>query len=1395
MNKTIFFFALLLSFSGTLSSQWTPIETPITTPWTSQVDPNNPLPEYPRPQLVREDWLNLNGYWEYESGANGDIVPHGQTLASRIVVPFPIESTLSEVIEHHERIWYRKLIEVPAAWSGKRILLHFGAIDWESEVYINGTSMGVHKGGYDEISYDITDELDGTGPQEVIVRVYDPTKNYGQPRGKQTTNPGGIMYTSVTGIWQTVWLEPVTPQNIYSLNLVPDVDNGLIKIKVNAKNAEGLSISATVKDETTAIGTVTGQANTEFSIPIPDAKLWSPNNPFLYDLTIELKNGSTTIDAVSSYFGMRKIEMRKEGDRPQIYLNDEKIFMMGPLDQGFWPDGIYTAPTDEALKFDIEQEKALGFNMVRKHIKVEPQRWYYWADKLGILVWQDMPSSNSYDAPAGMPVDKPQFTHELTRMINTHNNSPSIVVWVLFNEWQGQFDVEKNVDLIRTLDPTRLINQGSGGPFSDAGDIRDDHSYPEPANPSSTILANVCGEYGGIGYIIDGHQWDVPQNPYGNAENSEELISTYSGYVDQLIDFKSFNGLCGAVYTEITDVEIEVNGFLTYDRRIAKCDFAKIKLINEKLINEKISSKVSILPTSKEVPQTWKYSLTTPTSEWFNIGFNDAAWPNSIGGFGDTDNNKASIGTPWTSSDIWLRKEFHIGGLSDNDIENLVFNVFYDEDCEIYINGVLAASTDGYVSSYLYHPITDEAKNAIVVNSINTIAVHCHQTLGGQYIDVGIYKIAYTDQVTSADCIQPLDGGKSYGENALLQWKSGNFATAHKLYFGESRDLTETELVSTQTTTTFLTTSLAPATTYYWRVDEVTAEGTVKGAVWHFTTHSIGAAIAFIECSGTGLSVSLDAGDYNLTALSGLGIMDNSISSLQIAEGFKAIIYDGNNFTGNSYEVNSTVECLDKIAWNDKITSLKIIPTGVTNIDGIYTLQNRNSKLFMAVEDGAIEDGANIQQSTFTGNTNQKFQFVHLGNGVYKISALHSSKALAINTTNITHGANVQQETYIGSSNQQFVIVSTGDEYVKLIAKKSTDLVEVADASLITGTNIQQMINSDQTNGHWKLTPANAVIGNGNGLLGNYFNGMEFETPAFTAVDPNIDMSWGNRSPYLGVNPDRFSVRWTGQIQAKITGLHTFYINSDNGRRLWVNNQLIIDKWIGDWGTEYSGNINFIAGEKYDIKLEYFEEIGGAENHLSWSSGSLLKEIVPQSQLYANDAPQGAIISPSSNASIATGSNIEIIVNATDNDGGIAKVEFYNGNNYLGTKTSAPYVYTWNNIQNGQYTLSARIYDNKNAVLKTADVTFNITPLTSVESNPSKFALFISPNPAQDVIYLQAENMPSNLNYVILDTSGRVHKKGFCKENNINVSKLNKGIYFISFSNNELSFSKKFIKK
>lgn len=567
---------------------WKPQKAALMTSWSAEVSPSNSLPEYPRPQMVRENWQNLNGEWEFATATPGQTPPFGRTLPESILVPFPIESALSGIMRKHEHMWYRRTFTTAESWNGQRILLHFGAVDWEARVYINGQTVGTHRGGQDSFTFDITDRLK-SGVNEIIVGVYDPTDSGENVVGKQRNNPEGIWYTSASGIWQTVWLEPVPAANITRLDMTPDIDRQELRLNVRGSGVNGETVEAVAFADGIEIGRATGSVDADIRIPVPEPRLWSPDDPYLYGLRVTLRRDSNVIDQVTSYFGMRSIRLATVGGVTRPALNGQFVFQMGTLDQGYWPDGIYTAPTDAALRFDLEMHKKLGYNMLRKHIKVEPARWYYWADRLGLLVWQDMPSMRADRRPSQAARD--QFERELHEMINEHRSNPSIITWVVQNEGWGQYDQARLADLVKGLDPSRLVNNMSGVNCCGAvdggnGDLLDWHIYVGPGSPTpSGGRAAVLGEYGGIGYRIHDHLWNSGKAfSYHEVYDAETLTNRYVSGIEQIRSLMKNPGLSAAVYTEITDVENEINGMLTYDRAIMKPDVARVKAVHDQLI-------------------------------------------------------------------------------------------------------------------------------------------------------------------------------------------------------------------------------------------------------------------------------------------------------------------------------------------------------------------------------------------------------------------------------------------------------------------------------------------------------------------------------------------------------------------------------------------------------------------------------------------------------------------------------------------------------------------------------------------------------------------------------------------------------------------------------------------
>ena len=716
-----------------ISTSWRPASGPLMTRWAADVNPTNAHPEYPRPQLVRADWLNLNGLWNYA------ITPSSASAVTnfdgQILVPFPIESALSGVmrrLDENSTLWYQRRFQVPAAWAGKRVRLHFGAVDWRTRVFINGQEVGQHRGGYDAFSFDITDSLKWLREEEIRVAVMDPTEG-DQPRGKQSRKPEGIFYTPASGIWQTVWLEPVENICIDGLKLTPDVDAHALSVRVAAaSSSESIRVEVQALAEGKEVGRVVGLVNRELILPISSMHLWSPDNPFLYDLRITLKNGERIVDSVTSYFGMRKITLRKDdAGVTRIALNDQFTFQMGMLDQGYWPDGIYTAPTDEALRYDIEFTKRAGFNLARKHVKVEPERWYYWCDKLGLLVWQDMPSGNNTT-----PDSRTQFEVELQRMIEGRRNHPSIIVWVLFNEGWGQYDTERLTPWLKSLDTSRLVNNASGWTDKRVGDLIDVHSYPGPVSPMPEAeRAAVLGEFGGLGLGLAGHTWSKQFWGYQPMPDAGVLAERYGKLLNRVHLLHGSFGLSAAIYTQTTDVETECNGLLTYDRAVTKLDLAAMQTANRG-DDQKNPLRV-IAPNAIHGRVSWKYTTNDPGDQWFQSDFNDSAWQQGNGGFGTTQTPSALVGTIWNTPDIWLRREFTVGA---EELHDAQLQLHHDEDAEIFLNGVLAAQVNSFSANYF---VTNMSPAAIATlkPGVNWMAVHCHQTGGGQFIDVGIVAV------------------------------------------------------------------------------------------------------------------------------------------------------------------------------------------------------------------------------------------------------------------------------------------------------------------------------------------------------------------------------------------------------------------------------------------------------------------------------------------------------------------------------------------------------------------------------------------------------------------------------------------------------------------------------
>ena len=641
MKKSLTTLALALAAFSAIAADWAPAGDRIKTKWAEEVSPANALPAYPRPQMVRGLWQNLNGLWDYAVTAKDadEFSPEG-----KILVPFCIESSLSGVgkkVSQDQSLWYERTFTVPKTWKGKDVILHFGAVDWQAEVWVNGVKLGKHTGGYTPFSFNVTPYLKKSGAQSLKVRVYDQVDLAWQPRGKQVIDPQGIWYTPVTGIWQTVWMEPVAKTHIENYYIVSDVKGAKMSINVDS---EGLQAGDEVKFDLIEGGigysaekpgsnilASASVVNGKAEINVPGMKTWCPCQPYLYGVKISILRKGKVIDSVDGYTAMRSITRLDAKDKTNtpnkdgksfncMAINGKRLFQMGPLDQGWWPDGLYTAPTDEALHFDVAKTKEWGFNMIRKHIKVEPARWYYWCDVEGIMVWQDMPCIGDHSffrhnkgagrrgddlqkkqrnvwntmAPAtkGTDCDVPQewkdnYYKEWSEIIASVKNFQCIVVWVPFNEGWGQFDTEKVVAFTRKQDSTRLINEASGGNYHFAGDIMDCHRYPSPMMPFFDVeKINVLGEFGGIGHMVQGHIWDPSIRNWGyngTKKSVDEVTATYEDFAEML-KVLARTGTCAGVYTQTTDVEGEINGIMTYDRKVIKMDEARLKAANKAII-------------------------------------------------------------------------------------------------------------------------------------------------------------------------------------------------------------------------------------------------------------------------------------------------------------------------------------------------------------------------------------------------------------------------------------------------------------------------------------------------------------------------------------------------------------------------------------------------------------------------------------------------------------------------------------------------------------------------------------------------------------------------------------------------------------------------------------------
>jgi beta-galactosidase/beta-glucuronidase len=598
MKKSILFVFFGMCFLLLTAQPWQPVGDQIKTFWAEHVNPANPLPEYPRPQMERKLWINLNGLWDYALTERGSSVP--DAFDGKILVPYAIESSLSGVrkrVGENQELWYQRTFQIPSDWKRKNVALNFGAVDWKADVWVNDIKIGSHKGGYTPFSFNITPFLKESGEQKIMVKVWDPTDKGFQPRGKQVNEPRGIWYTPVTGIWQTVWIEPVEQAYIAHLKTVPNIDRGNLTVLAATEGTNPSDIiEVNILAEGSVISSGKAAAGQEVLVSVPNAKLWSPESPYLYELEVLVHHNGKVTDKVNSYAGMRKISTKRDKNGiVRLQLNNRDYFQFGPLDQGWWPDGLYTAPTDEALLYDIKKSKDFGFNMIRKHVKVEPARWYYHCDREGILVWQDMPSGDqspqwqSRNYFNGLELQRSSeseenFRREWKEIVDLTYSNPSVVVWVPFNEAWGQFKTKEIVEWTKNYDPSRLVNPASGGNHYNTGDMLDMHNYPDPVmGLYDSKRTNVLGEYGGIGLVLEDHLWEKDRNwGYVQYKNTEEATKAYVELAEKLKKLIP-NGYSAAVYTQTTDVEVEVNGLMTYDRKVVKLVEEQIRKVNREI--------------------------------------------------------------------------------------------------------------------------------------------------------------------------------------------------------------------------------------------------------------------------------------------------------------------------------------------------------------------------------------------------------------------------------------------------------------------------------------------------------------------------------------------------------------------------------------------------------------------------------------------------------------------------------------------------------------------------------------------------------------------------------------------------------------------------------------------
>ena len=741
--KIILLSLFLLSSVTASSQEWQPAKVSLTTRWGKDVRPENVWTEYPRPQMQRKDWMNLNGLWNYAVQNRGQSAP--AKFDGQILVPFCIESSLSGVgrsLLPAQELWYNRQFTVPDNWRGKDIVLHFDAVDWETKLWVNGHKAGEHKGGSDPFTFNITPFLNRTGKQQIVMSVWDPTDTDLQARGKQVLDPRGIWYTAVSGIWQTVWLEPVGKKAINQFTPTADIDNNRIYFVTAASGLTGKEqLRFIIKNKGRVVKDTSASFKSRISVTIPEPELWSPTDPNIYSVEVQLLSANKTDDLFNSYFAMRKISLGddKYGYK-RLMLNNKPLFQYGTLDQGWWPESLLTPPSDSAMLFDMVKLKEMGFNMIRKHIKVEPSRYYYHADTMGILLWQDMPSGFAGPGPSHVAAEatedwvRPeasakQFEKEWRAIMDHLRFFPSIVMWVPLNEGWGQYDTKRLAELTKNYDSSRLVDAPSGWADRGVGDVYDAHQYPGPGmQPPSENKgrAIVLGEFGGLGLVVKDHIWDPNKRNWGYKTYHDNNI-LINEYKEMMYNLRLMipRGLAAAIYTQTTDVEGEVNGFMTYDRKVVKIPEQLLRELHAPLFSEPTGKVTFINKENESAPDRYKIFKGRLGSDWVN--------------------NIQSSNFMENSNKVVLKKDESVYAFQDFDIkkipDGLGIKLFGFGDAKIYINGTLVWEEDKIRTKRHYDDINLTNKIDLLKAGNNRILVECTDATQDTDFDFSLYRL------------------------------------------------------------------------------------------------------------------------------------------------------------------------------------------------------------------------------------------------------------------------------------------------------------------------------------------------------------------------------------------------------------------------------------------------------------------------------------------------------------------------------------------------------------------------------------------------------------------------------------------------------------------------------